>query len=77
MKKRTIDHGYIHETPFSELVYSKGYDQQRLANESGLSYTTVQWLCTGKTTNPRLETLRMVAKTLGVELYDVVKRMEC
>lgn len=62
-------------TPLSQLIYDKGYTRKQLAEESGLSETTLTWLCRGRVKNPQLETIMMIARTLGVDYTEVVDRI--
>lgn len=72
MKKRTLDQGYVYDTPLGRLIYSKGFNQFTLAEKCGMCFQAIQWLVSGKTTNPRLYTIQMVADTLQVSCQDII-----
>jgi transcriptional regulator with XRE-family HTH domain len=44
----------------------KGFSQDKLSKLSGVTYNTVIKIESGATTNPRVETLRLIAKAFGV-----------
>ena len=55
-----------------KLRNKKGWSQERLAREAGISYNTLIKIESGGIKNPRLETLIKLAKTLGVSLDKLV-----
>jgi len=55
-----------------KLRNKKGWSQERLAREAGISYNTLIKIERGGIKNPRLETLIKLAKTLGVSLDKLV-----
>ena len=56
------------------LRKAKGWSQNRLSNEAGLSLTSVTKLEQGVTTDPVISTIVKIANALGVSLDDVVDR---
>jgi len=44
----------------------KGVSQDKLSKLSGVTYNTIIKIESGATTNPRVETLRLIAKALDV-----------
>lgn len=45
---------------------AKGISQDKLSKLSGVTYNTIIKIESGSTTNPRVETLHLIAKALGV-----------
>lgn len=60
-----------------ELAQAKGWSQDTLARESGLTFTTVRriWRDRG-TEDPRLSTLSALATALGVSIDDLYETVE-
>ena len=50
----------------------KGWSQEKLAVESGMSYNTIIKIERGGIKNPKIETVIKLAKALGVSLDDLV-----
>ena len=50
----------------------KGWSQEKLAVESGISYNTIIKIERGGIKNPKIETVIKLAKALGVSLDDLV-----
>jgi transcriptional regulator with XRE-family HTH domain len=51
-----------------KLRKKKGWSQEKLARESGISYQTLIKIEQGRIKNPRLDTLIKLAKALGVSI---------
>lgn len=51
----------------------KGLSQDKLAREAGVAYNTVVKIELGENKNPTIETLRSVAKALGVSVDELIK----
>ena len=54
------------------LRKKKGWTQERLARESGISFHTLIKIENGRIKNPKLETLIKLAKALGVSIDRLV-----
>jgi len=55
-----------------KLRNKKGWSQERLARETGISYNTLIKIERGGIRNPKLETLIKLAKALGVSIDKLV-----
>ena len=55
-----------------KLRNKKGWSQERLAREAGISYNTLIKIERGGIKNPKLETLIKLARALGVSLDKLV-----
>jgi len=62
--------GYLKN--LKKLRNKKGWSQERLAREAGISYQTLIKIEQDRIKNPRLETLIKLAKALGVSLDKLV-----
>ena len=51
----------------------KGWTQEKLAREAGISYNTLIKIERGGIKNPKIETIIKLSKALGVTLDDLVK----
>jgi len=51
----------------------KGWSQEKLAREAGVSYQTVIKIERGYIRSPRLDTILKIAKALGVSLDNLIK----
>ncbi len=51
----------------------KGWSQEKLAREAGISYQAVIKIERGYIRSPRLDTILKIAKALGVSLDDLIK----
>ena len=51
----------------------KGVSQDKLSKLANITYNTIIKLESGATKNPRVETLRLIAKALGVSVDDLLK----
>ncbi len=56
-----------------KLRLKKGWSQEKLAREAGISYITLVKIERGNIQNPKLQTLMKLAKALGVSLDKLVK----
>lgn len=55
-----------------KLRKKKGWTQERLARETGISFHTLIKIENGRTKNPKIKTLIKLAKALGVSLDKLV-----
>ena len=62
--------GYLKN--LKRLRNKKGWSQERLAREAGISYQTLIKIEQDRIKNPKLETLIKIAKALGVSLDKLV-----
>jgi len=62
--------GYLKN--LKKLRNKKGWSQERLAREAGISYHTLIKIEQDRIRNPKLETLIKLAKALGVSLDKLV-----
>ena len=51
----------------------KGWSQERLAREAGISYNTLIKIERGGIKNPKIETIIKLAKALSVSIDDLIK----
>ena len=51
----------------------KGWSQEKLAREAGISYNTLIKIERGGIKNPKIETIIKLSRALGVSLDDLVK----
>jgi len=51
----------------------KGVSQDKLSKLAGVTYNTIIKIESGATLNPRVDTLRLIAKALGVGVDDLIK----
>jgi transcriptional regulator with XRE-family HTH domain len=51
----------------------KGWSQERLAREAGISYNTLIKIERGGIKNPKIETIIKIAKALSVSIDDLIK----
>ncbi len=56
-----------------KLRNKKGWSQEKLAREAGISYQTLIKIEQSRIKNPKLQTLVKLAKALGVSLDDLIK----
>lgn len=59
----------------NELMYIKKISQYRLSKESGIAYTTINDICSGKTQVGKCsaETIYRIAKVLGVSMESLIE----
>lgn len=57
----------------AKLRKQKGWSQEKLAVESGVSYNTIIKLERGRIKNPKIETVVKLAKALNVSIDRLVK----
>lgn len=55
-----------------KLREKRGWTQQQLADESGLSLVTIGRIEAGMRKNPDLDTRKKLAKALGVEITELL-----
>lgn len=65
--------GNHHLKNLKKLRNKKGWSQERLAREAGISYQTLIKIERGYVKNPKLETLLKLTKALSVSLDDLIK----
>lgn len=58
----------------TSLRKQKGWSQEKLAVESGISYNTIIKIERGGIKNPKIETVIKLAKGLGVSIDEIVKK---
>jgi len=58
-----------------ELRKKKGYSQEQLARQAGISYNTIVKLESGESRHPTIQTMAGIAKALSISLDDLAK--EC
>jgi transcriptional regulator with XRE-family HTH domain len=63
--------GYLKN--LKKLRKRKGWSQEKLAREAGISYQTLIKIEQGRIKNPKLETLIKLAKALNVSLDKLIK----
>ena len=66
-----MSRGYLKN--LKKLRKQKGWSQEKLAREAGISYQTLIKIEQGRIKNPKLETLIKLAKALGTSLDKLVK----
>jgi len=64
--------GNSHLKNLKRFRLKKGWSQERLAREAGISYITLVKIERGNIQNPKLETLIKLAKALGVSIDRLV-----
>ena len=64
--------GNSHLKNLKKLRNKKGWSQEKLAREAGISYITLVKIERGCVKNPKLETLLKLAEALGVSLDKLV-----
>ena len=64
----------MNESRISELRRAKGWTQERLANESGITVRTIQRLEAGN--DASLETISLVAKALDVQVGELFQNVQ-
>lgn len=57
-----------------ELREKKGWSQSELARRSGVKQGVLSYIESGKTKNPRVDTLSAIALALGVTVEKLVKK---
>jgi len=58
----------------AKLRKQKGWSQEKLAVESGISYNTIVKLERGKIKNPKIETVAKLADALKVSIDELIDR---
>ena len=66
-----MSRGYLKN--LKRLRKKKGWSQEKLAREAGISYQTLIKIEQGRIKNPKLETLIKLSKALGVSLDKLIK----
>ncbi len=64
--------GKMYLKNLAKLRKQKGWSQEKLAVESGVSYNTIIKLERGRIENPKIDTVLKLAKALGVNIDDLV-----
>jgi transcriptional regulator with XRE-family HTH domain len=63
----------MHLKNLSKIRKEKGWSQEKLAQEAGISYNTVIKIERGGIKNPKIETVVKLAKALDVTLDELVE----
>jgi transcriptional regulator with XRE-family HTH domain len=63
-----MSNGNSHLKNLKKLRTKKGWSQEKLAREAGISYQTLIKIERGYVRNPKLETLIKLAQALGVSI---------
>ena len=66
-----MSRGYLKN--LKQLRKKKGWSQEKLAREAGISYQTLIKIEQGRIKNPKLETLIKLAKALKVSLDKLIQ----
>ena len=66
-----MSRGYLKN--LKKLRKQKGWSQEKLAREAGISYQTLIKIEQGRIKNPKLETLIKLAKALNVSLDELIQ----
>ncbi|MEM5782621.1 MAG: helix-turn-helix transcriptional regulator [Candidatus Aenigmatarchaeota archaeon] len=66
-----MSRGYLKN--LKKLRHQKGWSQEKLAKEAGISYQTLIKIERGYIKNPKLETLIKLAKALSVSVDKLIK----
>lgn len=66
-----MSRGYLKN--LKKLRKQKGWSQEKLAREAGISYQTLIKIEQGRIKNPKLETLMKLAKSLDVSVDELIK----
>jgi len=59
-----------------EIAYQKGISMDDLAKQSGVKYPTLQRIWQNRTKNPSFETIKAIAKGLGVTIEELEELVE-
>lgn len=54
------------------LMKKKGYGYTSLSRKTGIDRTAIWKIVNGKTTDPRLETIKTIASALDVRVEDII-----
>ncbi|MDD5773240.1 MAG: helix-turn-helix transcriptional regulator [bacterium] len=57
----------------TKIRKEKGWSQEKLAVESGISYNTIIKIERGGIKNPRIDTVIKIAKALGISIDELVR----
>lgn len=57
-----------------ELRQKRGWSQTELARKSGVKQSVLSYIESGKTKNPRIDTLAAIASALGVSVQKLLKK---
>ena len=63
----------MHLKNLVKIRKQKGWSQEKLAVESGISYNTIIKIERGGIANPKIETVIKLAKALEISIDDLVK----
>lgn len=64
----------IQSTKIKQLREKKGLSQEKLARIADVSNNTIVNIESGKQTNPTIETVSKIAKALGVDIEELLKK---
>ncbi|MDB1933930.1 helix-turn-helix domain-containing protein [Clostridium tertium] len=59
-----------------ELAKERNITKYRIAKNSGIAQTTLSEITNGKNTNPTVETLARIAKGIGINVSELIKKAE-
>lgn len=59
-----------------EILEQRGVSQSELSRQSGVSFATINRLCTNATRQVSLDTLERLAQALGCEPTDFLERVQ-
>ncbi len=57
-----------------ELRIKRGWSQNKLARLAGIRQGVLSYIESGRTKNPRIDTLSAIAKALGVSVETIMKK---
>lgn len=63
----------IHLKNLKKIRIEKGWSQERLAREAGISYQTLIKIERGGIKNPKIETLIKLSKALGIQIEQLLE----
>jgi len=63
----------IHLKNLKKIRTEKGWSQEKLAREAGISYQTLIKIERGGIKNPKIETLIKLSKALGIQIENLLE----
>lgn len=58
------------------IARERNVTKYRIAKNSGITQTTLSEITNGKNTNPTIETLEKIAKGIGIQVSELIKKAE-
>ncbi len=58
------------------IAKERNVTKYRIAKNSGITQTTLSEITNGKNTNPTIETLEKIAKGIGIQVSELIKKAE-